>query len=95
MGVLDWRVLLWKLHVSIPGDVIIFMAPVRVAQDELVGWQVFFAILFALLLGGLIQFALARGPARGLLEHFGRYVGLMKPHLDAAAQKSTTDQAFV
>jgi membrane-associated protein len=73
--------------IPIPGDVIIFTAAVRVAQGKLVGWQVFFAILFALLLGGLIQFALAHGPARGLLERFGRYVGLTKPRIDAAAQK--------
>jgi len=71
----------------IPGDLIILTAAVRVAQGKLVGWQVFFAILLALLLGGSIQFALARGPGRGLLSRFGRYVGLTKPRIDAAAEK--------
>ena len=71
----------------IPGDLIILTAAVRVAQGKLVGWQVFFAILLALLLGGLIQFVLARGPGRGLLYRFGRYVGLTKPRIDAAAEK--------
>ena len=56
------------------------------AQGKLIGWQVFFAILVALLLGGLIQFVLARGPGRGLLSRFGRYVGLT-PRIDAAAEK--------
>jgi membrane protein DedA with SNARE-associated domain len=73
--------------IPIPGDLIILTAAVRVAQGKLVGWQVFFAILMALLLGGSIQFALARGPGRGLLCRFGRYVGLTKPRIDAAAEK--------
>src|SRR5437764_459560 len=73
--------------VPIPGDLIILTAAVRVAQGKLVGWQVFFAILVALLLGGLIQFVLARGPGRGLLSRFGRYIGLTPPRIDAAAQK--------
>src|SRR6266699_5493213 len=62
-------------------------AAVRVAQGKLVGWQVFFAILLALLLGGSIQFVLARGPGRGLLSRFGRYVGLTPPRIDGAAEK--------
>jgi membrane protein DedA with SNARE-associated domain len=75
------------IPIPIPGDLIIFTAAVRVAQGKLVGWQVFFAILVALLLGGLIQFILARGPGRGLLYRFGRYVGLTKPRIDAASEK--------
>ena len=73
--------------IPIPGDVIIFTAAVRVAQGKLVGWQVFLAILVALVLGGLIQFVLARGPGRGVLYRFGRYVGLTKPRIDVAAGK--------
>lgn len=73
--------------IPIPGDVIIFTAAVRVAQGKLVGWQVFLAILVALVLGGLIQFVLARGPGRGVFYRFGRYVGLTKPRIDAAAGK--------
>src|SRR3984893_14708262 len=73
--------------IPIPGDLIIFTAAVRVAQGKLVGWQVFFAILIALLVGGLIQSVLARGPGRGLLYRFGRYIGLTKPRIDAAAEK--------
>ncbi len=73
--------------IPIPGDVIIFTAALRVAQGKLVAWQVFLAILVALLLGGLIQFMLARGPGRGVLYRFGRYIGLTKPRIDAAAGK--------
>jgi membrane-associated protein len=73
--------------IPIPGDLIILTAAVRVAQGKLVGWQVFCAILLALVLGGLIQFMLARGPGRGLLWRFGRYIGLTKPRVDAVAEK--------
>ncbi len=73
--------------IPIPGDLIIFTAATRVAQGKLVGWQVFFAILIALLLGGWLQFLLARGAGLGLLSRFGRYIGLTKPRIDAASQK--------
>jgi membrane protein DedA with SNARE-associated domain len=73
--------------IPIPGDLIIFTAAVRVAQGKLVAWQAFLAIFIALLLGGIIQFVLARGPGRGMLYRFGRYVGLTTARIDAAAQK--------
>ena len=73
--------------IPIPGDLIIFTAAVRVAQGKLVAWQVFLAIFIALLLGGVIQFVLVRGPGRGLLYRFGRYVGLTTARIDAAARK--------
>jgi len=41
----------------------------------------------AVVLGGLIQFVLARGPGRRLLYRFGRYIGLTSARLDAAALK--------
>jgi membrane protein DedA with SNARE-associated domain len=50
-------------------------------------WQAFIAILIALVLGGLIQFVLARGPGRGLLYRFGRSIGLTSPRLDAASAR--------
>ena len=71
----------------IPGDLLILAAAVRVAQGELVGWQAFLALLLALLLGGVIQFGLARGPGRALLLRFGRYIGLTQMRIDAAAAK--------
>src|SRR5438876_8589562 len=73
--------------IPVPGDLIILAAAVRVAQGKLVGWQVFLALLLALLLGGVIQFLLARGPGRALLLRFGRYVGLTPPRIDAVAEK--------
>ncbi len=73
--------------IPVPSDLIILTAAARVAQGKLVLWQALIAILIALVLGGLIQFVLARGPGRGLLYRFGRYIGLTAPRLDAASGK--------
>ncbi len=71
----------------VPADLIILTAAARAAQSKLILWQVLIALLIALILGGLIQFALARGPGRGLLYRFGRYIGLTSRRLDAASSK--------
>src|SRR5437660_10889524 len=71
--------------IPIPGDVIILAAAARAAEGKLVLWQAFLAILLALVVGGVIQFALVRGPGRNLLYRFGRYIGLTAPRLDAAS----------
>jgi membrane-associated protein len=71
--------------IPIPGDVIILAAAVRVAEGKLILWQAFLGILLALVMGGVIQFALVRGPGRKLLYRFGRYIGLTRPRLDAAS----------
>src|SRR5438270_6680188 len=73
--------------IPIPGDVIILAAAARAAEGKLILWQAFLAILLALTIGGLIQFALIRGPGRNLLYRFGRYIGLTTARLDAASAK--------
>jgi len=73
--------------IPIPADVLILATAIRAAQGKFVLWQAFLAILVAVVVGGIIQFALVRGPGRGLLYRFGRYIGLTQPRLDAAAAK--------
>src|SRR2546423_11406681 len=75
------------LPIPIPADVIILATAIRAAQGKLILWQAFLTILVALVLGGIIQFALVRGPGRSLLYRFGRYIGLTSARLDAAAAK--------
>ena len=75
------------MPIPIPADLIILTAAVRASQGKLVLWQAIIVILIALVLGGLIQFVLARGPGRGLLYRFGRYIGLTSSRLDAASNK--------
>jgi membrane-associated protein len=75
------------IPIPIPADLIILTAAARVAQGKLNLWQTFIAIFVALVIGGLIQFLLARGPGRGFLYRFGRYIGLTSPRLDAASAR--------
>ena len=73
--------------IPIPADLVILTAAASVAAGKLVLWQTFSVILLAVVLGGLIQFVLVRGPGRRLLYRFGRYIGLTPARLDAAALK--------
>ena len=73
--------------IPVPSDLIILTVAARSAQGKLIAWQTLIAIFIALVLGGLIQFVLARGPGRGLLYRFGRYIGLTSPRLDAASAR--------
>jgi membrane protein DedA with SNARE-associated domain len=73
--------------IPVPADVIMLTASARVAAGKMVLWQAFLFILLALVLGGIVQFWLARGPGRQLLYRFGRYLGLTPARLDAAAAK--------
>ena len=73
--------------VPIPADVIILTAAAWAAGGKLDLGQAVVAILLAIVLGGMIQYLLARGPGRGLLYRFGRYLGLTPPRLDAASAR--------
>ena len=71
--------------IPLPADVIMLAAAAGAAQGKLLLWQAFIAILIALVVGGIVQFTLARGPGRGFLYRFGRYLGLTPARLDGAA----------
>ena len=70
--------------IPIPADIIMLATSARVAEGRLALWQAFGVILVALVAGGAIQFWLARGPGRGVLYRYGRYLGLTPARLDAA-----------
>ena len=70
--------------IPIPADVIMLATSARVAEGRLALWQAFGALLVTLVVGGAIQFWLARGPGRGVLYRYGRYLGLPPARLDAA-----------
>jgi membrane protein DedA with SNARE-associated domain len=71
--------------IPIPADVIMLATSARVVEGKFVLWQAFVAILIALVVGGTLQFILARGLGRQFLYRFGRYLGLTAARLDAAA----------
>ncbi len=71
--------------VPIPGDVILLATAARAAEGKVLLWLAFVALLLALLLGGALQFYLARGPARRLVVKYGQRVGLTEQRLDRVA----------
>src|SRR5919206_104787 len=71
--------------VPVPGDVILLATAARAAEGKLVLWLAFVGLLLALVLGGLLQFLLARGPARRLVVGYGPRVGLTAQRLERVA----------
>jgi membrane protein DedA with SNARE-associated domain len=75
------------LPFPIPADVIMLATAARAAQGKIPLWQAFAALWLALVLGGAVQFALARGPARRVVYRFERILGLPPSRLDRASAK--------
>lgn len=73
--------------IPIPADVILLAVAVGAAQAKFNLLLAIVVILIAVVLGGVIQFLLARGPGRSLLFRFGRFLGLTPARLDAASAR--------
>jgi membrane protein DedA with SNARE-associated domain len=73
--------------IPIPGDVILLATAARAAEGKVVLSLAFAALLIAIVGGGLVQFSLARGPARQVLLRHGIRVGLTAERLDRVAAK--------
>ncbi len=73
--------------IPVPSDVIMLAAAVRAADGRLSLPAAFGALWLALVVGGVVQFALAGGPGRQVLYRYGRYLGLTPGRLDRAAAK--------
>jgi membrane protein DedA with SNARE-associated domain len=69
----------------VPGDFLMLLAGVRAGTGQYTLIEVILALMGATLLAAGIQYGLARGPSRGFVYRFGRYVGLTPPRLDRAA----------
>src|SRR5438105_7107771 len=75
------------IPIPIPGDVILLATAARAAEGKVILWLAFVVLLAALTLGGVVQFWLARGPARQLVFRFGRRLGLTEQRLDRVAAR--------
>ena len=71
--------------IPVPGDLLMIVAGARSATGSLPLWGVLLATLVAGFVGAFVQYLLARGPGRGFIYRFGKYVGLTPPRLDKAA----------
>ena len=72
--------------VPIPGDVILLATAARAAEGKVTLWFAFLVLLTALVLGGALQFYLARGPARRVVVKYGQRIGLTEQRLEQVAR---------
>ncbi|MBI4788256.1 MAG: hypothetical protein HY782_14590 [Chloroflexi bacterium] len=70
--------------VPIPADLIMLGAAARAATGRFPFAAVFLAILIPMLIGGLVQYSMAKGPGRRLIYRLGNYIGLTRERLDRA-----------
>lgn len=73
------------IPIPIPGDLVLLATAARAAEGRLVLWQAFSWLLLAVVVGGTLQFALARGPGRGLVYRSARWAGLGPQRVDSVA----------
>jgi membrane protein DedA with SNARE-associated domain len=73
--------------IPIPADALMLATSARAAQGKLLVSQAFIVLLIALVVGGVIQYALVRGPGRSILNRYGRYVGLTPERIEAASKR--------
>lgn len=74
------------LPIPVPGDLLMLVAGARAATGAIPLWGVLLAAFIAGVIGAFVQYLLARGPGRGFIYRFGRYVGLTPTRLDKAAE---------
>ena len=78
----------------VPGDVILLATAARAAEGKVLLWLAFMALLASLILGGTLQFLLARGPARGMVIRYGHRLGLTEARLDRLAARMRQGSLF-
>jgi membrane protein DedA with SNARE-associated domain len=71
--------------VPVPGDLLMIVAGARAAAGTMPLWAVMGAAFVAGVIGAFVQYLVARGPGRGAIYRYGRYVGLTTARLDKAA----------
>ena len=68
--------------IPIPGDVILLATAARAAEGKVVLWLAFGALLAAIVAGSVLQFMLARGPARRFILRYGTRMGLTNDRIE-------------
>ena len=76
--------------IPIPGDVILLATAARAAEGKVILWLAFVALLVAVTLGGLVQYLLARGPARQFALRYGARLGLTESRLESVGKRMRT-----
>ena len=71
----------------VPGDVVLLAMAARAAEGKVLLWLAFLALLLVITLGGVLQFELARGPARQVVMRYGQRLGLTPARLDRVSAR--------
>jgi len=72
------------IPVPVPSDLIMITAGVQAATGAYSLFELLIAIELAMIVGGSIQFFLARGMGRAFIYRVGRFIGLTQARLDRA-----------
>ncbi len=73
--------------IPIPGDLILIGAAASAAQGRFDGAVAFIAVTIPLLIGGAIQYSIARGPGRAFIYRVGKFIGLTPARLDKMIER--------
>lgn len=71
--------------IPVPGDLLMIVAGARSAAGGLPLWGVLLSAFVAGVVGAFVQYLVARGPGRGVIYRFGKYIGLTPARLDKAS----------
>jgi membrane protein DedA with SNARE-associated domain len=72
--------------IPVPGDLLMIVAGARAAAGGLPLWGVLLSAFVAGTIGAYIQYVVAKGPGRGVIYKYGKYVGLTPARLDKASE---------
>lgn len=70
------------IPVPVPGDLIMLGTAVQAARGQFEPITAFGVIFVPMLIGGMVQYAIARGPGRAFIYRAGRCIGLTHERLD-------------
>ena len=73
--------------IPIPGDVILLAMAARAAEGKVLLWLAFLSLLVVVIVGGTVQYWLARGPARNLVLRYGGRLGITPERLERVAAR--------
>src|SRR5512138_626287 len=70
------------IPIPVPSDLIVLLAGAQAASGRLVLWEVFLALLLAMIVGAWVQYRLVRSAGRSFLRRWGRFLGLTEERLE-------------
>src|ERR1700688_4264566 len=70
--------------IPVPGDFLMLTLGVRAREGDIILWQVIAVMEAGTVLGSTLLYLVARRGGRGVVERYGRYIGITALRLDRA-----------